>query len=82
MLRAADEKLDVNDIIRAIKEFDKEAIYAFEAVARWQEVCIHFDDTPFKPFQSVEQRNDRVRDAEFKRREREGLDRLSGRPIA
>lgn len=58
MMRAQDDKVDVNDIIRAIKAFDNEAINAFEAVARWQEVCIHFDDNPFKPYLSVEQRSD------------------------
>jgi hypothetical protein len=54
MLNAQDESIDVNDILRAIKAFDQEAMDAFEAVNRWQEVCFHFDDTPFKPFLSIE----------------------------
>ena len=52
MLKAQDESIDVNDILRSIKAFDQEAMTACDAVMRYQEVCIHFDDTPFKPFSS------------------------------
>ena len=44
MKECVDEKIDVNDAIRRITAFDKEAQVAFEAVTHWQMVCLHYTE--------------------------------------
>lgn len=44
MQQCVEDKLDVNEGIRMITAFDTESKKAFEAVARYQEVCLHYTE--------------------------------------
>jgi hypothetical protein len=44
MQECLDDKMDVNDALRKIKAFDKEAIDAFEKVMHYQTMCLHYSE--------------------------------------
>jgi len=44
MQECIDGKMDVNDALRKIKAFDKEAVEAFEKVMHYQTMCLHYTE--------------------------------------
>lgn len=44
MKDCVENRIDVNEGIRKITAFDKEAQIAFEAVTHWQQVCMHYTE--------------------------------------
>jgi hypothetical protein len=44
MIKCVNDEIDINEGIRMITAFDKEAKDAFEAIVHYQEVCLHYTE--------------------------------------